>query len=311
MNVLQSIDARAREWFVRLDTDDASEADWLAFQDWLEADDRHRQAYDRVELLWITLDDAPTSRIPANDYFARRRPAWLAPVIGLAATVVVAIGAGSLFIPAGVETYQADTAPRTLELADGSTIHLNRHSLMSVRLRKGRREVTLKDGEAAFDVAHDASRPFVITASGRTVEVLGTAFNVVNHDGRFSVGVSRGLVSVTPAGGRPALRLGVGQRVEQHGEGLAVTSRIDPAAAASWREGVLVYRDAPLAEVGEDLSRYLNRPVTTAASAQNLLFSGVLNVADEKLVLQQLQELAPVRVDRTTSGVEIAARDAH
>lgn len=311
MNSSTTIDTQAREWFVRLDAPDASEADWLLFQDWLEADERHRDAYDQVEALWIAVEDIPASSLPANENFGvRRRPAWLAPAMGIAAAVVLALGVGSLFLGQDVQTYSTTSQPRTLQLADGSTVYLNRHSEMSVRLRPDRREVTLADGEAAFDVSHDAERPFVITASGRSVNVLGTAFNVINHDGRFSVSVQRGVVSVKPSNNRGVVRLQAGQRIDQKGDGAAVLSRVDPAGASAWRNGLLVYRGSLLTEVGDDLSRYLNKPVKVAPSARVLRFSGVLRVGDEAVLLEQLQDLVPVDVDRSSDGVELTARGA-
>ncbi len=50
MNASQpQIEEQALEWFVRLSDDDAPASVWVAFQDWLEADDAHRIAYDNVE----------------------------------------------------------------------------------------------------------------------------------------------------------------------------------------------------------------------------------------------------------------------
>lgn len=306
------IEAQAQGWFVRLNAPDASEGEWLAFQDWIEAGPAHREAYDRVEALWIALDDAPLSALPANDDIpvARRsRPAWLYPAVGMAAALVLAVGVWPLFGP-HAEIYQTASEPRTVELSDGSVIHMNRHSELSVRMEKDRREVTLSDGEAAFDVAHNAARPFVITASDHSVQVLGTAFNVVNHDGRFSVSVERGVVAVTPASSRDVLRLTAGQRVDQLGVQTAVLSRVDPASASTWRSGVLVYRNASLAAVGDDLSRYLDKPVNVSVSAQNLRFTGVLRVADEAVMLEQLKELAPVEVARSADEVDLTGRDS-
>lgn len=311
MKSLANIETQAREWFVRLNAPDASENDWLSFQDWIEADERHRDAYDAVEALWVAVEDIPACSLPANENFSvRRRPVWLAPAIGVAAALVLTLGAGSLFVGRDIQTYSTGAEPRTVQLADGSTVYLNRHSEMSVRLRSGRREVTLADGEAAFDVTHDADRPFVISASGRSVNVLGTAFNVLNHDGRFSVSVERGVVSVTPSKERGVVRLQAGQRIDQKGDGAAVLSRVDPAGASAWRSGLLVYRGALLTEVGDDLSRYLNKPVKVGASARGLRFSGVLRVGDEAVLLEQLQELVPVDVDRSSDGVELTARGA-
>ncbi|WP_291833256.1 FecR domain-containing protein [Brevundimonas sp.] len=312
MNIHTDIEETARGWFVRLNGPDASEAEWLAFQDWIEAEPAHRDAYDRVEALWIALDEVPRSALPANDDLPRprrSRPGWLYPAVGMAAALALAVGVWPLF-DAPTEIYRTESAPRTVELSDGSVIHMNRHSDLSVRMERGRREVVLSDGEAAFDVAHNASRPFVITASDHSVQVLGTAFNVVNHDGRFSVSVERGVVAVTPASGKEAMRLTAGQRVDQLGRQPAVLSRVDPASASTWRSGVLVYRNASLAEVGDDLSRYLDKPVNLSVSAQNLRFTGVLRVADEAVMLEQLKELAPVEVVRSADGVDLTGRDS-
>ena len=312
MNIHTDIEETARGWFVRLNGPDASETEWLAFQDWIEAEPAHRDAYDRVEALWIALDEVPRSALPANDDLPRprrSRPGWLYPAVGMAAALALAVGVWPLF-DAPTEIYRTESAPRTVELSDGSVIHMNRHSDLSVRMERGRREVVLSDGEAAFDVAHNASRPFVITASDHSVQVLGTAFNVVNHDGRFSVSVERGVVAVTPASSKEAMRLTAGQRVDQLGRQPAVLSRVDPASASTWRSGVLVYRNASLAEVGDDLSRYLDKPVNLSVSAQNLRFTGVLRVADEAVMLEQLKELAPVEVVRSADGVDLTGRDS-
>ena len=312
MTLHPDIDEQAQGWFVRLNGADASEAEWLAFQDWLEADVAHQAAYDRVEQLWVDLDAIPASALPANDETGdvrpTRRPRWLVPAVGMAAAVLLAVGVWPL-LSGGGDVYRTDDEARTVELADGSVIHLNRHSDLKVRLKDGQREVTLSNGEAAFDVAHDASRPFVITAGDHSVQVLGTAFNVVNHEGRFSVSVERGVVAVTPAHAEASLRLTAGQRVDQVGDAEAVMSRVDPARASAWRSGVLVYRNAALTEIADDLSRYLDKPVNVSASAREIRFTGALRVGEEAIMLEQLRELAPVQVSRSSDGVELTGRD--
>ena len=320
MSPVLKIDEQARGWFVRLNGPDSSETDWLAFEAWLTADDAHRDAYDAVESLWVSLDEVPASALPANEDFGpaplplpvrRSRTRWLYSAVGIAATVALAVGVWPMVSGSGVQVYQTTDAPRTVELADGSVIRMNRHSDMSVRLRDGRREVTLSDGEAAFDVAHDASRPFVITAGDHSVQVLGTAFNVINHDHRFSVGVERGVVAVTPSSTRKVLRLTAGQRIDQQGAQQAVLSRVDPNGVSAWRDGVLVYRAAGLDQVASDLSRYLDKPVTVSASGRDVRFTGVLRVGDEAIMLEQLRELAPVEVSRSPDRVELIGRGGH
>jgi transmembrane sensor len=69
-----------------------------------------------------------------------------------------------------------------------------------VRLEKDARRVTVHDGQALFDVAHDSARPFLITAGDETVRVVGTKFDVRRRDGQLTVTVLRGLVEVSTDG---------------------------------------------------------------------------------------------------------------
>ena len=323
------IDERALEWFVHLSDVDAPASSWVAFQDWLEADDAHRLAYDDVERTWVALEGAAPAAVTilpvaANDESPRvratnprrRRSAWLLPSFAAAAAAVVAIGVWPEIAGPPLQSYSTDVEPRTVVLSDGSHVVMNRHSELRVRMGRSDRTVTLADGEAAFDVTHNPDRPFVITAGEHSVRVLGTAFNVLNHDGRFKVTVERGVVAVTPAGAtgpsaRPAVKLIAGQQLEQNLSDAPSLSQVAPERASMWRQGVLVYRDAALDEVAEDLSRYFDKPVTVDLSARSLHFTGALKVGDEATMLKQLQEFVPVRVTRSSTEVHITGRAAH
>lgn len=313
MTVKPEIEEEALRWFVQLSDADAPAAAWLEFQDWLERDEAHRLAYAAIERTWIDLDGEETAPVPlrvaANDSAPLSRRAWLFPSVAAAAALVLSIGLWTQISGQGaVQTYRTEDASRALTLSDGTQVYLNRHSDVTVRMKGDSRSVTLDDGEAAFDVAHDATRPFVVTASGRQIRVLGTAFNVLNHDDRFSVSVERGIVAVTPASSRTPVRLTVGQKIDQTGDAASVLSRIDPARASTWRQGVLIYRNAPLAEVADDLSRYLDKPVTLSPSAQPLHFTGALRVGDEATMLKQLQDFVPVQTTRSSIGIDLTAR---
>ena len=316
------IEEEALGWFVRLQDADADVADWEGFSRWAALSQAHAEAYDRLEQLWIDLDDvAPGQRghheapavtplrAPANDNASTRRRVWAS-----LATVAAAAVIGVLVWPMyeGRERHFATTTePQRIELADGSVIQLNRRSDMTVRLTRGERRVSLREGEAAFDVAHDAARPFTVAAGDSSVQVLGTAFDIVNHDRRFSVGVERGVVAVRASGHPAPIRLTAGRRLDKDARGKVVLSQVDPRRISSWRDGVLLYRDAPLSEVGADLSRYLDKSVKVSASAQELHFTGALRLGDETTMLNQLQAFAPIAVERTGSEVRVTARGGH
>ena len=68
----------------------------------------------------------------------------------------------------------------TLSLSDGSKLVVNSMSklIFPVKFTGNKREITLVEGEAYFEVAKDKSRPFIVSVKGAKVEVLGTSFDI-------------------------------------------------------------------------------------------------------------------------------------
>lgn len=315
MSTDDQIREQALTWFLDLRDEDAGEDAWLAFCDWLEADDRHRLAYDAVEAAWVDVEalepqtDAAAAVIPLRPVrrSARRIP-W-APIVALAATIVLALGLWIALRPVPFVDYRTEGEPRTIVMADGSSIYMNRRTELSVSTDPRARTVRLADGEAAFEVTHDPERPFVVQSGERSVRVLGTVFNVLNHGSRFEVAVQRGVVEVSARRGA-VTRLEAGRKLVQRGAAEAKVDTLSGDQALSWRDGVLVYRNSSLSEVAEDLSRYFGKPVTIDASAGSLRFTGVLQLGDEAQMLKQLEDFVPVRVSRSSTEIALAGRDA-
>lgn len=96
-----------------------------------------------------------------------------------------------------VKTQLAET--RELTLPDGSIVTLNALSRLKYdrNFNKKTRRVSL-EGEAYFQVHHDASRPFIITTGQAEIKVLGTAFNVKAYKNMDDVElvVTEGIVSL-------------------------------------------------------------------------------------------------------------------
>ncbi len=134
-----------------------------------------------------------------------KRALW----IRIAASIAVLLSVGWwLYRPAykssdGFEATTADnvvrfTAKDYIHLPDGSTVLLNHGSELSYNeetFGDADREVTLT-GEAYFDIATDAARPFVVHTGKVNTRVLGTAFNVNAREEKIVVTVTRGLVEV-------------------------------------------------------------------------------------------------------------------
>ncbi len=321
-------DQAALSWFVRVSDPDASEETWLEFRCWLEIDPSHAEAYDRIERVWTLMDkagaDAADAVTPpaANDDRPMVRSTlttrgrigptqrWIAPLLATAAATVLIVGLWPEISGAGrFRTYSTDDTMREVVLSDGSRLSMNRHSELKARVGSRGREVLLNGGEVAFDVTHDARRPFVVAADAHQIRVLGTAFNVLDHDGQFSVAVQRGRVAVSGEGFSEAKPLAAGQRLYQDGNATPVVSKIDPAETSGWRQGVLIYRDADLSTVAKDLSRYLDKPVRISPSDSALRFTGALRIGDETTMLRQVQDFMRVRAVQEDEGLRLTARD--
>jgi transmembrane sensor len=299
----------AARWFARLQDEAATAEEWRAFEAWLSASPAHARAYERLEEIWVELDEAalPARGALRGARSGMTRRGWLVAGGALAAGVTAAVV--GLSLPGAPEARVYAAAPgetRTFRLADGTTMRLNAATQVSVRLARASRRVEMQEGEAAFDVAHDPARPFLIAAGDREIRVVGTEFNVRRRDGEMELTVRRGVVEVRPAdGGRPPTRVHAGERLT-HRDGLpgVSLSKVEPHAAFAWTEGQLVYRDAPMSKVAADLTRSLGVPVRVADPLTGRLrFTGVLSLDDRAAVARRLEAFAPVKVERAGGGL--------
>lgn len=90
---------------------------------------------------------------------------------------------------------------KLIELADGTKIWLNSATKFGYpkQFSSKLREVTLLEGEAFFEVAHEKNRPFIVYSKGLSTQVLGTSFNIdaYNFSKCVKVSVATGKVGVS------------------------------------------------------------------------------------------------------------------
>ena len=302
--------ANASAWLARLQRDDVSEADALEFEAWLAESPANADAYRRTLALWHEYEAAADAvlvelaaanrpvRAVARPGLSRR---WLVGGGGFAVAAGLAIAVmPSLLAGPAIQSYATGKGQhQRITLADGSVVDLDAETKLSVSFSRGARRVTLADGEAIFDVAHDADRPFTVAASNHVVRVVGTQFDVRNrHDG-LSVTVARGKVDVRPAkaatSGR-AFLLTAGQRLEIDGTGLERLTAVDPQETFSWRSGRLVYRAEPLANVVADLNRqFVEQIEVSDPQLGRTPVTGVIVLDDQSSVVARLSLMLPIR----------------
>jgi transmembrane sensor len=182
-------------------------------------------------------------------------------------------------------------------LSDGSLVTLNTTSAIEVHFGKEQRRVTLHEGgEALFQVAHDAVRPFEVTAGDVTVRAVGTKFNVDRHLHALKVTVIDGRVQVSTATER--VPLSAGEQLAVTREGAQKVSLPNISAATAWTRRQLIFESRPLGEVAAEINRY-NRKIIVIQSTQlrGEQVTGVFQSDDPASFLAFLDRIPGVSVE--------------
>ncbi len=192
---------------------------------------------------------------------------------------------------------------REIALADGSRMTLDTATAVDVAWHLRSRRVVLHHGQARFEVSPARYRPFEVAAGDMVARVVGTVFDVRRHAGRVAVTVLEGRVAVRSAPGQAAVELGAGEQLAGDGVMAEAPRRIDPAAAAAWSEGRLVFRNTPLAEALDELQRHRSGRIRMhGAEVGALQVSGVFETERTEQILDLLPAILPVSVTRQADG---------
>jgi transmembrane sensor len=291
MSRREHIDQEASRWLAARDAGAASAAEEAAFQEWIDADIRHRVAYLRLEETWRRSDRLGELRPLDGDVDAdllRDGPARRHWPLALAASVLVGIVfAGYLFIQSQFDWQHYETPVggfSRIVLEDGSVIDLNTDSDLKVRLDSKTREVHLLRGEGRFQVAHDTARPFVVSAADADVRAVGTAFTVrLREAQRVDVVVSEGAVAIASSRVQHSPPVKAGEVAVLLPDRLTV-SQMPPQQIESrlaWTGGKLQFRGESLGDAVQEFNRYNRRQIRLGdPSLADLRVGGTFNATD-------------------------------
>ncbi|WP_455637390.1 FecR family protein [Parabacteroides sp.] len=168
-------------------------------------------------------------------------------------------------IPKEMATYQELTAPYgTLSkviLPDGSKVWLNSGSYLKypVRFPKGQRNVQLK-GEGYFEVQSDKKNPFIVETAQMQLIATGTQFNVEAYatDSITAVTMVSGQINVVFGNSKPIAIEPNKRACYNKQKQKTLFTNTDPYKWCAWKDGLMVFRDDPLAYVFKRLSQTFN-----------------------------------------------------
>jgi transmembrane sensor len=270
------VEQAAAAWALRHPLDPAGRAE---LQAWLAQDRRHAGALLRAQAGLSVIDRTLTGDRTAPA--AVRGPAttrrWLLTGAGGAMAAAIA-GVISWPMLMGERVTTARGEIRRLPLADGSVATIDTSSELRVAMANDSRRVTLRKGQAWFEVAKDLKRPFIVDAEIAQMRAVGTAFSVRRTDEGVQVAVTEGKVATwaSDASGTMTI-LEAGQYATFRRGAPAPVTGTAPAAierSLAWRDGEIALENEALSSAVAQFNRY-NRQQLVVVDR---------DLADERLV---------------------------
>jgi transmembrane sensor len=306
----------AAAWVARLDGRVLAEDELATFEDWIARNPAHAAAYEEALRTWRDLAamrgseqyrallGQPTLR--ERLVGALRAPRWAAVAVSVVAVVAVAWLVFSLdalpFLhrPTAVATQLAEV--REMTLPDGTRIVLGAQSRIEFVVTGRMRRATVVAGDAFFAVAHDPSRPFIVSTGEYTVRVVGTQFEIRRRPGTVRVAVSEGRVAVKRVDTDDASVLLSGAAWTAGESGIEIRP-VDALDVGAWRSGRFVYDNAPLRDIVADANRYTRTHIVVVdPQLETLRLTTSFRTSQIEGMVETLQAALPLVAERQPNG---------
>jgi transmembrane sensor len=353
---------RAAQWLAQRDSSHWTPTDQAALDQWLAESTANVVAYIRLESAWKRADrlqalgaGCPPGKVPTPEEFnlspffndadglnplevpvvparatssatKRRFPLYDVRFLSLAACFLLVIVGAWQFLPTGPDFKTPIGGTASVPMADGSHVTLNTDSAIRVALNNEERHVRLDHGEAFFHVAHDASRPFIVTAGDKQVIAVGTEFSVRRIGNDVRVVVTEGKVRLENADGRTPkphgpstvnfagnleanedrLTLAAGNIASTDGNGTLVQreSLSEVEESLSWRTGYLIFHETTLTDAAAEFNRYNLRKIVIRDSAVgSIRFSGKFRTSDFEAFIRLIEGGFPIHAQHTIDHI--------
>ena len=225
-------------------------------------------------------------------------------------------------------TFSTDVGEqRTVMLDDGSRMLLNTETEVRVSFDGRQRTVSVRGGEALFEVAKDPKRPFVVRVSGSEVVAVGTSFSVryappaASAPNELTVTLIEGQVNVRRAADVGADAVAPDKAVSmQPGERLRLDQLAGSAGAASpkvdrpnvdqvtaWKRNEAVFDATVLRDAVAEMNRYSRTKIVLldGLSDSGLRVSGLYRTGDNPGFAHAVAHLHGLKVKEDAGRLEL------
>lgn len=307
---------------VKILAGNASDAEKVQFERWLESDEKNKHYFTKVSSVWNGLNKAYNSvefdTVAAKESILNKlnnrkespviKRFWFR--ISAAASILILLGIGLSVLFTGRSDYQlysSENFVKKIVLPDNSHVWLNAGSKLQVpeKFAVRKRNVIL-EGEAYFDVIRDENKPFKVKAGNTVIKVLGTSFNIkMEKNTNVNVIVNTGKVAFykTNSLKKPDV-LTAGLKGEYSDNQIKITKNLNENYV-SWKTGNLKFNNTPLKKVCSVLSQHFRKNITTTI-ADTLTLTGSFKNENLEDILRTVELTLDVEILKTTGEILIS-----
>ena len=273
----------------------------MRVREWMDASEENRRAYFRERKMYdMTLLLTDESEIKSAPQPEKKNVRFFIKFIEIAAVAVITLVVTLFYKNREEQNYwltaQKISAPAgqriQLELSDGTQVWLNARTKIEYPAAFVGKDRRVKlDGEAYFQVAKNASKPFIVQTSKGDVEVLGTKFNVESYsdDNTFTTALMEGAVKVTAGGYQCNLKP---NQMAYLKDGKIRVAPIEDYNPYRWREGIISFKNETFPDIIHKFEKYYGVEFRIENKASDeVLVKILLNEKEAKLPIKS--SLAP------------------
>ncbi|WP_165823849.1 FecR family protein [Pseudochryseolinea flava] len=194
--------------------------------------------------LYLTISDKMTSVEDVANFRPSKVRVLTPWIMRIAASLLLILVASVLiwnyYNKNRIQNFTSVDGIQKVMLQDGTIVWLKGGAKLSYTEIKENGAIIRKtslNGEALFEVAKDASRPFYIDCNGVTVAVIGTSFNLKTIKNEFSLSVLTGKVNIFAEGRTKPIHTLPNETVMIHNGEIHVSQKLDEHARAKFIEG--------------------------------------------------------------------------
>lgn len=252
------------------------------------------QAWDKVTKV---IDQSKTSSFT----FMYRMAAMIALVAGLGFLVLKYQNSSHELV-----AITGDNEVKKIELADGTVVWLNEHSKFTyAKVMADDERIVSLDGQAYFDVAKDAARPFKIVGEKTTVEVLGTSFDLISKANYANVNVTSGLVAFALTDNKEIkVLLEKGNQATYKSNTITKNENFDVNVSA-WMTQDFVFKSSPLSQVVDVLSEHFDVKIKVDDAIRNCLITSSFEDKDLDQILNTLDIIANIKHEKKGKAIRL------